>query len=204
MSHASEPNICLAILAAGQSRRFGDADKLVQPLEGRMMGLHIPATLAPLDAGSRVVIASSDNHPCADEWRALGYAIAVNENATQGLGTSVATAAEVAMERSADALLICLADMPFVPITHCERMIDTFRSDDSSAVIASDSSTAVSPPAVFGRALFPKLVKLDGSAGARDMLLSATRVAIAPKLLADIDTVQQLCKANANRGNDQL
>ncbi|MDN3647224.1 nucleotidyltransferase family protein [Pontixanthobacter aestiaquae] len=200
MPRASNPNICLAILAAGQSRRFGEADKLVQLLNGRMLGVHVAATLASLNVTSRMVITSAGDHPCADEWSSFGYGVAVNKNASQGLGTSVAMAAHVAMDFSADALLVCLADMPFVPVDHFERLIDTFQSNDGAAIIASYGGTTVSPPALFDKTLFAKLAEFDGNTGARNMLSSATRVLINPDLLADIDTPEQLRKANAGAG----
>jgi CTP:molybdopterin cytidylyltransferase MocA len=196
MSANSELKLCVAVLAAGQSQRFGDDDKLVQPLNGTMLGLHICQALAPLNSAHSVVIASTEDHPCKDGWRSEGYEVAINQRAAEGLGTSVALAAEYASDSNADALLICLADMPFVPADHLQRLISSYDPANARTMIASDNGKTRSPPAIFGAEHFSALTELGGGAGARELLAKANVVPIAPHFLTDIDTRDQLDQAN--------
>jgi len=191
----SEPAICVAVLAAGQSRRFGKADKLAQPLNGTMLGLHICGAIRPLDCAHSIVITSSEYHPCMSDWHERGFETVVNEKAGEGLGSSVALAANWAAEKSADALLICLADMPFVPTEHLKRLIDGYDQKNENSVIASYDGQIVSPPAIFGRQNFAALGSLGGAKGARELLATAEKVPIASDLLVDIDTRSQMNEA---------
>jgi len=188
----SEPEVCVAVLAAGQSQRFGDNDKLAQVLQSKMLGLHICDTIHSVDFAHRVVITSSTGHPCVKGWRNRGFEIAVNDQAADGLGTSVALAAGLAATRKADALMILLADMPFVPASHISSLISTFSSDCHSGVMMSHDGKMDSPPAIFGAAHFPELAKLSADKGARRLFKHGMRLTIAPELLADIDTEAQL------------
>lgn len=197
MSLNSGPALCVAVLAAGQSRRFVGGDKLVQPLGGTMLGLHISEALAPLGRAHSAVITSENDHPCAQGWQAAGFDICVNEIAEEGLGTSVACAARFAADKAADALLICLADMPFVPLAHLKNLISQFDLENSHTMIASDNGARRSPPAIFAASHFKELEQLKGAAGARDLLAAADTIKIAPEHLFDIDTREQLVRAKA-------
>ncbi len=188
--------ICVAILAAGQSRRFGLDDKLVQLLDGKPLAMHICDTLQPLELAHSFVITSAADHPCVPGWRDRGFEIAVNHAAIDGLGGSVALAARLAAERQSDALLVCLADMPFVPSEHLERLIEAYSYADDAAVIATQNGHVTTPPAIFGSRNFPALASLRGETGARDLLSGAATISLAPPLLRDVDTIETLEKAN--------
>ncbi len=189
--------LCAAVLAAGQSRRFGKADKLAEHLNGLPVGLHIVRTISEVDCADRLVVTASDNHPCAEAWQDHGFTVAVNPKADEGMGTSVAHAAAWAADREADALLICLADMPFVKLGHLEQMIAMFTADPGQRTIASHSGEAPSPPAIFGKALFPELLQLTGDTGARAILRDARKVSLPASQLADIDTLADLQRARS-------
>lgn len=180
------PQICTAVLAAGQSRRFGKQDKLSAELQSMMLGLHICKTLSSLEFCKSVVISASADHPCAEGWRASGFEIVINPDADKGMGTSVALAAKQAQISNADALLICLADMPFVPAEHISAIISHLGSD-TDGIIASHNGTAAMPPAIFGRSRLDHLAKLDGSEGARSLFKEAHQIALASEKLVDID-----------------
>ena len=122
----------------------------------------------------------------------------VNEKAEEGLGTSVALAAKLARAASADALLICLADMPLVPTSHLERLVDAFNQSNENIAIASYDGQTASPPAIFGKQHYPALASLNGEGGARELLTAAQKIPIRPALLMDVDTGSQLEQAKAS------
>ncbi|QYJ07598.1 nucleotidyltransferase family protein [Qipengyuania flava] len=184
---AERPRVAIALLAAGRSQRFGAQDKLAAELGGKPLGLYAAHTLARCEAESRWVIASSADHPCAEGWRAAGFDIAVNPRASEGMGTSVALAAELAKREGADSLLVALADMPLVPLAHFRAVLDAADGVAGHGVVASSSGAVPMPPACFNRARFDELMQLEGDKGARSLLQDARLITCPAEYLADVD-----------------
>ncbi|QTD55092.1 nucleotidyltransferase family protein [Parasphingorhabdus cellanae] len=196
MSEAADNEIMLAVLAAGQSRRFGDQDKLTALLHGRMLGLHAADTLTRIAFDRRTIIASDPGHPCAIGWRAMGYDIILNEHAAEGQSASVRCAAQHAMKYGASALYVCLADMPYIVHQHIQKLSRAFDDHDHQKIIASGEGDKAMPPAIFPSSEFGTLQDLQGDHGARKLLQTAYRVAAPDGSLLDIDTPQILATEN--------
>lgn len=193
---ADRPLLTVAILAAGQSRRFGSADKLHAMFRGKALGQHVCETLArarfALRPQNRLVIAAEQDHPCAKNWRDAGFSVVHNPNASEGMGTSVAAAARIARRSGSDALLIALADMPLVPVAHFAALAEAGRNVGSSATVSSSDGTVRMPPALFGSDHFDALADLEGDSGARSLLLKGEVINCSPDWLVDIDTPEAL------------
>jgi len=174
----------LVLLAAGSGRRFG-ADKLAHPLNG------VPLALCAADAfggfmfARRIAVCRSGEGPVPEGLRALGLSVVVNSDAEQGMGGSVALGAAAAITRETSAVLIALADMPFVGREHIAALLARF--EGGAALVASSSGGAPSPPALFGRAHFPALLACSGDRGARDLLATAELVFARAAELRDVD-----------------
>lgn len=189
----------LAMLAAGQSRRFGDRDKLAALLGDKMLGLHAAGTGAGMPFSQKLVI-GSPTHSCAAQWSDLGYRVITNGNAAQGQATSVRLAAAHAIDTGATALCIMLADMPFVTRDHIGKLIEAFEQSGRTSPIASSRGGQTMPPAIFPSAALTRLMELEGDAGARMLLTDAHLVAGHDQMLMDIDTEDDLSRANLMLG----
>ncbi|KWV90813.1 NTP transferase domain-containing protein [Erythrobacter sp. YT30] len=187
-----EFRLAIALLAAGQSRRFGSADKLAAPLLGKKLGVHAAETLADVDAALRLVVVPRLDHPCSNEWRSLGFTPLANADAREGMGSSVRLAASHARKAEADALLIALADMPLIKAHHIKALIDAAKREGAKAIYASSDGRRKMPPACFGKDHFQALTKLQGDAGARAMLSDARAINCEPQTLMDIDDADSL------------
>ena len=194
-SMAEPPRYSVAVLAAGQSRRFGPADKLAADFRGRRLGEHACHALAGLDLAHRWVIAARADHPCVPGWQADGFTLAVNAAAASGMGTSVALAARLALEAAADVLLIALADMPLVPAGHFRALLARAAAQGRTAIVASAADGTRLPPAAFGRDHLAALAAMTGDIGARALLHQAELVPCDAELLIDIDDEQALNRA---------
>ncbi|MEL6876180.1 MAG: nucleotidyltransferase family protein [Pseudomonadota bacterium] len=193
----TSPRICAALLAAGQSERFGHDDKLAQDLHGRMLGHYVAETLTRMEFTDRIAVVSSDTGECVALWSDLGLHILTNPRSRSGMGTSVALAARHAQETGADGLLICLADMPFVSESLLGQLVAAFCSGDSSEILCAINGGKRSPPALFGSRHFDALIGLTGDTGARKLIAEAEVVAANPDELVDIDTREELARWNA-------
>ncbi|MDB5694516.1 MAG: glycosyl transferase [Sphingomonas bacterium] len=179
-------NTTLVLLAAGQSTRFGDADKLDEPFLGRALGLHVAVALEDMPFAERIAVVDS----CRIDYGAHGYRVVPNPDATNGMASSVAIGVAAAKARGADAVLVALADMPRVTAAHVFRLFDASTGPDS--VVASSDGTHPVPPALFGRDRFDFLLSLKGSSGARDLVRAGRHVITSPAELIDIDTPADL------------
>ncbi len=104
--------IAAVLLAAGRSTRFGAANKLTATLGRLPLGLHAARAVAGLDVSVRFVVTS----PGETEWPS--FEIVENDRPEDGMAHSLALGIAAARGYGADAVLIALADMPFVPKDH--------------------------------------------------------------------------------------
>jgi CTP:molybdopterin cytidylyltransferase MocA len=187
-----QQTIFAAVLAAGCSSRFGTTKQAVAldgvPLVRR--AVHVATEVCEnrvvtvIGHDSAVVLKAMNSHS--------GFVV-VNEDYEQGLGSSIATAARVCYG-SADALLLLLADQPFVTAEHLRQLIDTW-SEQENEIVATAYSGTQGPPALFPRGAFDALVSLTGDRGARaifsDSRFSLKTVQFEPAAI-DIDTREDL------------
>jgi len=185
----------LAILAAGQSSRFGDQDKLTALLGDRMLGFCVSDNLEHLSFLNATIIAPKDGHACTKRWRESGYDILINEKAAEGQSTSVRLAAIQAQLVKADALCICLADTPFVSSENIEQLVSEFRRLGQMKIVASSNGKHAMPPAIFPADQFENITALDGDKGARSLLFDASTITFAKSNMLDIDTPEDLAEA---------
>lgn len=193
----AELRLAVAVLAAGQSRRFGAADKLAAQFGAGLLGERAVRTLGGLAFADRWVIAASADHPCAPAWSAAGFVVVVNDQAEAGMGTSLALAARLAIEAKAAALLVALADMPLVPADHFAALLARAVALGPEAMVTSEAAGVRSPPAVFGRNHLAELAKAGGDQGARHLLVQAEPLTCPPDWLADVDDPAALARVRA-------
>jgi molybdenum cofactor cytidylyltransferase len=176
--------VAAVVLAAGLASRFG-SDKLLHPYAGKPLAAHIADTLAAMPLTWRIAIVPPAPSPRRELFAERGFELVTNPEPREGMGASLALGAQRAMEWGAEALLVCLADMPNVTGAHLMALIAA--SGDSDAV-ASGFDNSRGPPAVFARRLFPDLSAITGDHGARHLLAGARLVAAPDTLARDFDT----------------
>lgn len=183
--------VAAVLLAAGRSTRFGAADKIAAELDGLPLGLHAARTIAGLPLALRYVVtgAAPRDYP--------GFEIVPNDRPEAGLSRSIALGVASARAAGAQAMLIALADMPYVPAAHFRRLIE--RADGPAALVASTDGGHRTSPAVFGADWFDDLAALSGDRGARDLLQRGSAVSAAPGDLLDVDTPDDLVVARTHR-----
>ena len=194
-------NTLLVLLAAGQSRRFGGpTSKLVEDVGGMALGLHAAVALAPLPFGGRLAVVGD----AGIDFAAHGFEVVRNERRAEGMATSVRIGVMRARDLGAEAVVVALADMPRVTAAHVRRLFEA--SDGEHGIVASSGGTAVSPPALFGRGEFGRLLALTGDAGARDLLRGGRHVVTAPAELTDVDTPGELerLREELDEANDRV
>ena len=178
--------VAVVLLAAGLSTRFGVGDKLAAPLDGLALGLHAARRFASLPFVAKIAVVGEDG----PDFGSSGFETVVNPDPGAGQSRSIGLGLAAALRCAPDAVLILLADMPFVTIAHIEALLAQLDADHP--VVASTDGAHPSPPALFAPSSFALLADLTGDTGARALLRTATLVAASPAELADVDTPDDL------------
>ncbi|MEM1943337.1 MAG: nucleotidyltransferase family protein [Candidatus Caldarchaeum sp.] len=178
-----------AVIASGFSQRFG-RDKLSAALAGRPLLAWAVEAISFLKHRAVVLQPSDVNKSLIPP----DYTVLVNTRASRGLSAGIRLAASWTPAES-EGLVIVLGDMPFTKSV-VKRLVDVFRSECCEAVSACLAGEP-SPPAVFSKKLLQRLLMLEGDVGAKSILktVGARVVEVDERLLTDVDTVEDLAKA---------
>src|SRR3546814_408427 len=130
--------IAAIILAAGKGTRMkSDLHKVLHPIAGRPMLLHLMASVDELNPAKKVVIVGDK----ADQLEAAlgGSAELAVQEPQLGTGHAVRQAegalAGFAKENEGGDVLILYGDVPFVPAATMRAMIDRLNASDAPAVV---------------------------------------------------------------------
>jgi molybdenum cofactor cytidylyltransferase len=180
------------LLASGESRRFG-ADKLVAPLGGRTVVRWSAEALVRVADVCHVVV-RPDSGSVREALAGLDVRFVPNPDAASGMASAI-RAGIASLADDAEAAVIALADQPLVAPGVIEAIVARWRAGDVRAV-APRYADGQGHPVLFGAALFPALLALEGDRGARSVLeplgLSLAYVDVDGARPADVDTPEAL------------
>ncbi len=178
--------VAAILLAAGKSTRFGRS-KLTADLNGQTVSTRTALSLLGLNTDWRFAICAERN----EELAGLGFDVRLLDPPGAPLSTTIALGVKAAQLVGARSILIALADMPLVPISHFQALLDAFDGDR----IASRADETAMPPAIFGAQHFGDLLALRGDRGAGKLLHEAPTISLPRGAELDIDTPQDLQRA---------
>ena len=161
--------IAAIILAAGQSRRMGRPNKLLQNIGGRALVRHAAeaALVSPVD--EVVVVTGHQDQEVRAALQGLDVRFAHNPHFDEGLSTSL-RAGIGAVDDSFDGVLICLGDMPEVTPDLLEKMTAAFSPQDERLIIIPTHQGKRGNPVLFSTRFRASLMEAQGDTGARHLL----------------------------------
>lgn len=191
---SAEPFVSALVLAAGPSRRMG-RPKLALPVEGvPMLRCVVEAALQSRCRETVVVLGAH-----REVYRPLlaGAAVRLVENPefAHGLSTSI-RAGVASLSPESEAVVILLADQPWITAQAVDRLIDVYLQE-GKRIVASAYGGVVGVPALFDAALFLELLTLEGDAGARSVIERYPQHGVAVTLedgWQDVDTPEDLAR----------
>ncbi|WP_321489267.1 NTP transferase domain-containing protein [uncultured Hyphomonas sp.] len=190
-------NTAVILLAAGQSERFQEGDKLLADLAGRPVLTHTAARLAEQPVAARIAVTGPGQADRQKILKSAGWQIIENKDAAAGQSTSLKAGMDAVMGMpDVEQVLVLLADMPFISDKHLHSLRETM-TPETSAVMSVNRDT-LCPPAIFSEATFGQLAGISGDVGARHIFrsLNLTRTCQLPDSEAlDIDTTEDLARA---------
>lgn len=185
-------------LAAGKSSRMGE-NKLYLPLHKIKLGNH--ALLTAVDSAlDHIFIVTKEKgspswiDPCLytgknkEKWTAVTCS-----DASNGQAFSIKCGVEEAIRHGAEAVVIILADQPYLESNMINNLIEFYHENPEIEYVASSFEERLQPPILFSESFFPVLQQLKGDKGARSVLQKQTASGktityIDGKRFYDIDT----------------
>ncbi|WP_300067219.1 nucleotidyltransferase family protein [uncultured Ruegeria sp.] len=161
-------DIPVIMLAAGQSRRMGGADKLMKEVDG--VPLVRRSTEIAMTAGPVIVALPPRPHPRFDILADLEILRVPIADATEGMNASLRGALRH-VTTQAPAVLVMLADLPELTAVDLAAVIGA-RKDQPDYLIWRGATDKGKPghPVLFDRSLFTQLGKLQGDKGAQSVV----------------------------------
>jgi molybdenum cofactor cytidylyltransferase len=181
-------NVVAILLAAGSATRFG-SDKLLHPLPH---GVAIAAQAARhlrAEVGKIIVPVRPGSKPLAALLEAEGCEIVICENASQGMGASLACAVRAAGD--AEGYLVALADMPFIRSSTIAAVRDALAA--GAPLVAPYFRARRGHPVGIAGGFRAELEGMRGDEGAKRLLEShadkLVKIPVGdPGVIRDIDT----------------
>lgn len=122
------------VLAAGQGTRMkSDLHKVLHPIAGRPMLLHLLANATEIEPARVVVVAGARREQIEDAVAPLGVLVALQAEQL-GTGHAVLQAHEALADFAGD-LLILYGDVPLVAAATMQRMLDRLQEPDAPPVV---------------------------------------------------------------------
>jgi molybdenum cofactor cytidylyltransferase len=168
-------NLACAVLAAGASSRLGTPNQLL-PFHGSSTLVHWAAECACKSSASRVaVVVGARSDDIAASVADLPLELLEGAAWHEGMAASIRTAALWAVDRGADALMLCACDQPFLTSRHLNAL--WFASEHGKRLAASYYGGKTAVPAVFPQRYFGALLALRGEEGGSGILRREPNVA---------------------------
>jgi molybdenum cofactor cytidylyltransferase len=162
--------IAAVILAAGESARLGRPKQLL-PYRGRTLLRHVVECAAAGGCDPVLVVLGARADELLGELEGTRAHRVLNDAWRQGIGSSV-RAGVAAVRREwpdSNAVLLLTCDQPRITADLVRRIGERFDRSDAR-IVACEYAGTVGVPALFGRSLFPELLALSGSTGAKPVL----------------------------------
>ncbi|HLL70835.1 MAG TPA: nucleotidyltransferase family protein [Pyrinomonadaceae bacterium] len=167
---SNSESVGAVVLAAGSSSRMGSPKQVLQYGGESLLRR---AALAALGAGCRpvVVVTGANVELSRRELEGLDVREVLNSMWQSGMASSVRAGVESLLSADAevDAAVLLLCDQPHVNAGVISGLVAAHRAN-GSLVVASTYGGGFGVPALFGRALFGELARLEGAAGAKQVI----------------------------------
>ena len=183
--------IGLIILAAGAATRMGRPKQLLS-YQGRSLILHaVEVALASL-CQPIIVVLGAYVERIKPELMPKAVQVVENSQWQEGMSSSIRAGMSMLLKTNSklDAVIISLADQPLVSPQIFNQLIQSYQ-ETQKVIVASKYNETTGVPALFGNALFPELMQLEGDKGAKALIqkyIDTGLILLIPEAAIDIDT----------------
>lgn len=190
------PKVDAIILAAGQSKRMGGRNKLLQTLHGTPVVRHIVEAVLTSRARQVIAVTGHESGAVVAALAGLDVTFAHNPDFADGLSRSLACGID-AVADDTDGALVCLGDMPQIQSAHVDQLIAAFSPKDGRSICVPVHAGRRGNPVLWAADFFSDLRAIEGDTGARHLiaryadLVSEVEV-WSDAIFTDVDTPEAL------------
>ena len=188
------------LLAAGQSKRFGDKNKLSAMINGKPIINHILDTLFEIyDPSELIVIVGHEHKIIKNLIFNKDVKILENINYKKGIGTSIALGTSN-LDTEIDGVMIIPADMPYINSKDLINLEKKFIELNCVKVVMPEHNSRIGNPVILPRDYFNTLKSLKDDFGARSLIRKKDIITVKAEFgtIFDIDTEEELAQIKAN------
>lgn len=187
---AKPRRIAGALLAAGQSRRMGEVNKLLADFHGEPMIRHIARAMINSKLDENIVILGHDAEAVAAALDGLGLRLVFNPDYAEGQSQSLRCGVEN-MDQSITDVMVLLGDMPLITSEVINALLNHHASTENRAsrITLPTINGQRGNPVIWGQSFFGELREQKGDIGARG-LFESYPAALNPLALDDIAILQ--------------
>ena len=193
-------NIKKILLAAGESKRFGNKNKLSEIINGKPIINHILDTLFEIfDPSELIVIVGHEQNIIKNLIFNKDIKILENKDYRKGIGTSIALGMNN-LNADIDGVMIIPADMPYINSKDLINLEKKFMELNCVKVVMPEHNSRIGNPVILPRNYFNTLKSLKNDFGARSLIRKKDIITLKTGFgtIFDIDTKEELAKTKAN------
>jgi molybdenum cofactor cytidylyltransferase len=192
------PRIAAVVLAAGLGRRMG-GNKMLATFEGKPMIVATVENLLASSVDDIIVVTGHESDAIAKVLSPYKVRLEHNFDYETGIASSLRVGVEAAGQ--ADAVVVCLGDMPRVSSATIDRMIAAFNPVEHRTIVVPTFQNKIGNPVLWGAEHFARLTSLQGDKGGRALIAQlksdATEIEADAGVLLDADTPADLLALQA-------
>jgi len=188
VSGSDGERIGAVILAAGASSRMGKPKQLLK-YGGQTLVRRAVLAARGAECNPVVIVTGAHGEELKEELHGLNLREANNPEWESGIGSSIRAGIQAVVKANdkVTALILMLCDQPFVTSDVLSGLITTHR-EGGGEIVASSYGGTIGVPALFGKAFFAELVRLESGAGAKQVIQRhLTQVHLLPFPQGEID-----------------
>ena len=160
-------NVTAIVLAAGTSSRMGQPKQLL-PYEGKSLVRRAAEAAIESKARQTIVVTGAANEQVDAELAGLAVMLVHNPEFADGMSTSLRAGLR-AVRPEVDAVVVALADQPFVTSEIFDGLIDLYERSGAK-IVRPRYGDQPGNPVLWDSSLFGELIALEGDQGGRALL----------------------------------
>ena len=200
MNEKKDYKIKKILLAAGESKRFGNKNKLTEIINGKPIISHILDTLFEIfDLYDIIVIVGYEHKIIKNLIFNKDIKILENLDYKKGIGTSIALGVNN-LDTDIDGVMIIPADMPYINSMDLINLEKKFMELNCVKVVMPEHNSIIGNPVILPRSYFNTLKSLKNDFGARSLIKKKDVITFKTGFgtIFDIDTKDELAKPKTN------